>query len=227
MSSLPVFSLAPATRRLPVWLALLLLVAPCIDGRAATLTGDKADRQISSTGDTSKTGDKIARVGSSTNDGGRGYVIPFRLPDLGPVQAPFSDASFAFTVVTRVRPLPADAVINLDGLPARDSAAVSESDYVAAGQLIQEGILGRNDSAGACSTDATGSAALTAWLNRQYAGGANAGRFVFLRLVPTRTTDARAGYDVATANAIEPSTHPRIEYNVGRPAPSVRGPAAR
>jgi hypothetical protein len=160
------------------------------------------------TGSTLKVG--AVNSGDVTNSG-RVAVYVFKLPYLGANVNPFQTASLTF----RVGLVDANTTnADLYGLPSRASSSVLATDYY----------LGNNDTTNATklqdnilhnttpdvlentfvSSSTIGSAALLSYLNDEYAAGAGAGEYVFLRLNPDAnmgTTISNFGYNVYTANA--------------------------
>jgi hypothetical protein len=154
--------------------------------------------------------------------GGRAAVYAFQLPDLGAVANPFLSASFSFGV-GGIDTNTATTLVNGDlyGLGSRTSSTVATGDYyLGSGDdttdatKLQDSILaaGVTTANSTVTTDVAGSAALLAYLNSEYAGGAGVGEFVFLRLSPDKAITVNAtGYNVYTANeATNPK--PTITY---------------
>ena len=73
-------------------------------------------------------------------------------------------------------------------------------------------------------TDALGDVALTDWLNAVYAGGANAGKYAFLRLNPdgVEGTLPWSGYQVMTALAGGADEKPALTFAIA-PEPATLG----
>lgn len=151
----------------------------------------------------------------------RSSVFVFQLPQFGAVATPFTSAVFKFHLASK-NGTPKNA--DLYGLGRRASATVLASDYY--GQtttpdgsdatLVQGDLLTAITGNGIVSTGSTATA-LTQYLNTQYAGGAGAGQYVFLRL----STDAAPGgtnrYNLTSADggAVDGTdTRPQILYNV-------------
>ena len=120
-------------------------------------------------------------------------VLPFQLPDFGAVSNPFLTADLG--VMSNANTFDNNSTdIDLYGLSRVDSdPSIQTTDWYSGASfdpsatLIQESFLTPTsprgfDGAPNNFTDATGDANLVAFLNAQYAGGANAGEFVFLRL---------------------------------------------
>ncbi len=127
-----------------------------------------------------------------------GNVFPFQLPDLGPRAAPFLEAEFYVNLTDRGNNF-ANFGVDLYGLGVRDTAVVLPEDGYVGGPTdatdatkLQDNFLrwpnnSSRPSLGIKRTSAVGVVNLTDYLNAQYAGGANAGKYVFLRLNPDRT----------------------------------------
>lgn len=154
-------------------------------------------------------------TGPSKNIAG---VFVFKLPDLGMKDNPFTSATFNFTV-KMVDNVPAiNYGADLYGLNARASSTVLASDfYVGDGPddaadavKLQDGVLRAPSSAGSkASID------IAPFLNTQYAGGANIGQFVFLRINPDGSSDLVAesnGYVIYTEEQTSEAQRPFISY---------------
>ncbi|MEY4245310.1 MAG: hypothetical protein RLZZ245_2895 [Verrucomicrobiota bacterium] len=142
-------------------------------------------------------------------------VIPFQLPNFGAVADPFTSASFGVNLYNKG----GAAVTELDLYAVRVSSSpqIATTDWYngsapdPSATLIQASFLtpastttsvgpqsGPNN-----STDAAGNAALLAYLNSAYNGGAGAGQFVFLRVSYGSDTYASGNdaYNFTTRNA--------------------------
>jgi autotransporter-associated beta strand protein len=140
------------------------------------------------------TGNWNVNVGEWFGSGLTTAVIPFQLPNFGAVANPFTSASFGVNLYNKG----GATVTDLDLYAVRVSASpqIATSDWYngsapdPSATLIQAGFLtpaSTTASAGPQSgpnnlTDAAGGAALLAYLNSAYDGGAGAGKFVFLRV---------------------------------------------
>ena len=130
-------------------------------------------------------------TGEWFGDGLTSSVMPFQLPAFGAVNNPFLSAELGvhlFEVGTAT-------VTNADLYAVRvdPSPALAPTDYYSSATsdpnatLIQAAFMTpssipANPAAPNIFTDSSGSAALLDYLNTAYAGGANAGKYVFLRL---------------------------------------------
>lgn len=178
-------------------------------------------------------GDNV-RIGRWDNEGNAvqqniAGVFVFELPDLGMQENPFTTATFNFTVKT-VDIWPAvNYGADLYGLGARASSTVLASDFYAGdgpddaadAVKLQDSILTASSSAGSkASVD------IASFLNTQYAGGANIGKFVFLRINRDGSTDLAAesnGYLVYTEEWTTESQRPVISYTAAIPEPASAG----
>lgn len=159
-------------------------------------------------------------------------VIPFRLPNFGAVADPFTSASFGVNLYN----IGGATVTDLDLYAVRVSASpqIATTDWYngsapdPSATLIQESFLtptSTTTSVGPQSgpnnlTDAAGNAALLAYLNSAYNGGAGAGQFVFLRV--SYGSDSYAvgndAYNFTTRNAALDGDAPVINFTSSTPA---------
>ena len=148
----------------------------------------------------------IGSANHQYNKGDSVTVVVFELPDLGGEAIDTADLTFDGKRTW-------ESVWNVDlyGTRSAASASVSVADYgygpTPGGTLIQDNIMtpaDLNNTWFSKSTDATGDAALAAWLADQYTA-VGAGGFVFLRFNSDDVTPQPAGdvntYTVAAANA--------------------------
>jgi hypothetical protein len=184
-----------------------IVIAPPVSA-AVIVAGDSANRVIKHDG--SMVDSATGRVGAAKGTpgaGSRAAVFVFRLPTPLPGELPsVVSAHFQFTVVTDLADGPYD--IDLYGLGARTAPDVLKSDnFFSASDttdatLIQASILpSANTQTGAVDTSPAADDVLRAYLNTQYANGAD--RYVFLRLNPNQDppTTLNTGVDVAMASA--------------------------
>jgi hypothetical protein len=173
---------------------------------------------------------------------GRAYVVPLQLPTLPPGML-FGDADLAFGQHgpgmhpdgLRSGFYGASAPtynIDLYGLHRiANTGDVLANDHYSgpadpAASLLQDAFL-HPDSPGnraVIHTTPDGSTALTDWLNAAYADGANAGKFVFLRLSPDGPEGSLpwSGYQVMTALAGGAEEKPALTYSIV-PEPATLG----
>ncbi|NJL70294.1 MAG: PEP-CTERM sorting domain-containing protein [Candidatus Competibacteraceae bacterium] len=154
-------------------------------------------------------------------------VLVFQLPTLG-VGETFASAQLNFSAFKNSTPA-FDA--DLYGLDRRASATVLGTDFFAGANdtrtfatLLQSSILtpSLGTSMTFLSTNTTGNTNLTTFLNTQYAGGAGAGQYVFLRFnIDTAIHENTINrYEVATADNATASLRPSIDY-ISIPEPST------
>ncbi len=151
----------------------------------------------------------------------RSSVFVFQLPQLGAVANPFTSAVFKFHLASKTG---TPKNVDLYGLGRRSNSTVLAGDYY--GQTttldgsdatyLQNNLLVSTTANGVVSTGSA-STALTQYLNAQYAGGAGAGQYVFLRLSSDAAPGGANRYnltsaDSGAANGID--TRPQIIYNV-------------
>ena len=166
---------------------------------AAAIIGGTSDTDVRSDGVLSPATNSTlvsGAFGSPLFD--RSSVVVFQLPDLGAVANPFTSASLRFNLASKTGTPP-----NLDlyGLGRRASSAVLAGDYYGQSStvdptdatLLQNNILISTTANGPVYTSSGGATALRTYLNSQYAGGAGAGQYVFLRLSPTFATERVCG----------------------------------
>lgn len=156
-----------------------------------------------------------APLGSNTS-----VVVPFLLPDFGATTDPFSTATFNFTLEQAATGNPPHSLFGLQG--TRTSPTVLPEDFQFAGQtgttgetLLESNLIVNGDPAGdITSTD------ISAFLNAQYANGAGAGEYVFLRLNPSAGNAAlfngtNNGAVITSADAA--TNQPFIEFTSDAP----------
>jgi autotransporter-associated beta strand protein len=203
-----------------VWLMALLVFMSFIPHgvRAAAIQGEASDTDVRSDGTLSPTGNTTlvaAASGSPVFD--RSSVLVFKLPNFGAVANPFTSSSLRFNLSSKTGTPPN---IDLYGLGRRVSSTVLASDYYGAtstadptdATLIQSNILISTTANGPVYTSSTGATALKNYLNTQYASGAGAGQFVFIRLSSDAASTTAKSYTITPANAA--NNGPRIIYNI-------------
>lgn len=156
-------------------------------------------------------------------------VSVFRLPEFGAVNNPFISASFTFNYVSKSGTLKNN---DLYGLGRRASPEVLGADYhgrttavdTTNATALQPAILVDATATGPLTTSSTGSTNLRNYLNAQYAGGAGAGQYVFLRI---NTAAAPTGVSRATLTMSEggvagpPDTRPQIHFVLTDAPPTI------
>lgn len=154
---------------------------------------------------------EVGSHGGAANDFSSNFIAPFLLPTLEEGQS-FGNANLTF-FVTNIDNIAAGSGLSadlygLDRISASDQVTTADHfegtpaiPFDTSNTLLQDSLLNDTSVTGLNSTDSSGSQALTDFLNTQYAGGANAGQFVFLRI--NRAEDPTAGterFRIATAN---------------------------
>ncbi len=149
-------------------------------------------------------------------------VMPFQLPDFGAVANPFLSASFSCNISSYTGTPVGNG--DLYGLGRRASATVLTNDYWAGtsavdptdATVLQGNLLLSPPATGIVSSSSAGSTALANYLNAQYAGGAGAGQFVFLRLSTdtAQTGVARWQLTSAEGGAANTNNWPQINYTL-------------
>ena len=191
--------------------------------RAADIYGNTTDAEVRSDVVLDSTTVNTMIVGGSGSPiTDRAAVFVMQLPSLGAVANPFTSAIFRFHLVSKT-----GAPVNVDlyGLGSRSTATVLASDYygqnaatdASDATLLQSDILSSTTATGVISTKSTGSTALKNFLNAQYASGAGAGKYVFLRLSTIAAPDGNNRYTVTSANggvSGSVDTRPKVIYNL-------------
>jgi MYXO-CTERM domain-containing protein len=159
-------------------------------------------------------------------------IFAFQLPTLG-VGEVFSTASlnvrpFYITQQDFFQTVSTSFNVDLVALNRiSTSATILASDFSASASLIESDyVLSSAVSGSDVSNGAGGGVALTAFLNSQYANGANAGSFVFLRLQADTAlagpNDTNNRFEILSRGAGASAEWPRIDYTVTAiPEPSV------
>jgi hypothetical protein len=189
---------------LQIFLVVTLLLAQEV--RAADIYGNTTDAEVRSDVVLDSTTVNTMIVGGSGSPiTDRAAVFVMQLPSLGAVANPFTSAIFRFHLVSKTG-APVNA--HLYGLGSRSASTVLASDYygqnaatdASDATLLQSDILSSATATGVISTKLTGSTALKNYLNAQYASGAGAGKYVFLRLSTMATPGGNNRYTVTAAN---------------------------
>jgi hypothetical protein len=166
---------------------------------------------------------EIGQTGTAPFD--RAAVMVFQLPNLGAVEAPFQTAAFQAYLTQTVTS--GNVGGDLYGIARRAAPEILNTDYYGLtntpdsnADLLEDDFLVEgmpiNQSA---STSETGDANLLDFLNAQYAGGAGAGEYVFLRLNVDADTSQR--WKIASGDAASEEQKPQIRFT------AVSGPAFR
>ena len=210
-------------------LLLSTLVIPGI--LAAQIITDPSDAFVDGTNVVEVGGDWQIRIG---NTGGvtSAAVMAFQLPTLG-VGESFDTANLKIVHYYSTQTDPNQTVNtnfngDLFGL-TRISATptILGTDFSAPATLLQSAFIASTSPGSVdVNTDPAGDSALVAFLNTQYAGGANAGQYVFLRISPDATltgvNDVDNRMEILARGAGDPSEWPVITYTaVPEPASAL------
>jgi hypothetical protein len=219
----PNISAMESSRRLQgmLWTTIAAFLALCPpSGSAALIYGETSDTEVRDDGVVSATtATGLLAGGSGTPALDRSAVFVFRLPNLGAVANPFTTAKFQFHLSSKSG-TPPNA--DLYGLGRRAGPTVLASDYYGEtttsdptdATLILNNFLTSTTGNGVVSTSAT---AFRNYLNAQYASGAGAGQYVFLRLSSDTPATGANRFNLTSANggvAGSPDTRPQILYNL-------------
>jgi hypothetical protein len=196
-----------------VFTALIPMVA-----NSAAIFGETSDTDVRADGTASPANGSSMLPGASGSPAvDRAAVYVFKMPDFGAVANPFTSATFRFNLAAITNTPPN---VDLYGLGSRATATVLASDYY--GQtatadpsdatFLQNNILISSMPIGLVVTSSSGGTALKNYLTAQYAGGAGAGKYVFLRLSTDSVSTSARRYTVASA--VSASAGPQIIYNL-------------
>lgn len=214
--------LGPLACIIRLWSLLFAFVIPIV-ANAANLFGNAGDTDVRDDGVVlASNSTSLLPGGSGTPALDRASVFVIQLPNLGAIANPFNSGTFRFHLAGKNGTPP-----NLDlyGLGRRPSSAVLAGDYYGEtatvdptdATLLQNNILTASSANGVISSSSTGSTALRNFLNAQYASGAGAGQFVFLRLSSDSPATSANRYTLTSAdggNSGAPDTRPQILYNL-------------
>jgi hypothetical protein len=201
----------------------MMLAFICMEGHAAALYGRTSDTEVRSDGVVSAvTGNTMLSGGSGSPVLDRAAVYVIQLPSLGVVANPFATATLRFNLASKTGTPPS---MDLYGLGRRISSTVLAGDYYGGtgtpdssdATLVQANVLIATTANGLISTSATGNTALKNYLNSQYASGAGAGQYVFLRLSSDTPSTTSNYYTLTSADggtAGTTDTRPRISYTL-------------
>jgi hypothetical protein len=189
-----------------------------IMANAAAIFGETSDTDVRADGTASPANGTAMLPGASGSPAvDRAAVYVFKMPDFGAVASPFTSATFRFNLAAITNTPPN---VDLYGLGSRTTATVLASDYY--GQtatadpsdatFLQNNILISSTPIGWVVTSSSGGTALKNYLTAQYAGGAGAGKYVFLRLSTDSVSTSARRYTVASA--VSASAGPQIIYNL-------------
>lgn len=225
MGPLPA-NFAASTERFEIPVA----AASAADG---SLRFDKSNNAVNGAGLGFVVNDASLPVGQTGAGAGfdRAAVIPFQLPQFGDVNDPFLWAYFEgfLTQTVTGEGLTAD----LYGIDRRSTADILNSDYYGLtnvldpnATLLQDDILTWDmDVNASFYSNSTGNKNLLDFLNEQYAGGAGAGQFVFLRF--NTTGNFSENWAFASGNNADGTRRPQLRFisasPVGIPEPTSLG----
>lgn len=190
-------------------------------GSTLDIEADPNDQEIYENGGASWPGHVTVRGGGGSSGVDINAVFPFELPALGSGES-ITEASFSVNI--EGVPGSPTGVLDLYGLDYRSTNGVSAStDYYqgsygndSASTALQQSFATGSSSTGIVSTSSTGEAALVAYLNAQYAAGAQAGDFVFLRLSPSVSNEANSqSWTFSSANSTTQANRPVLSVQIG------------
>ena len=209
-----------------VVLRITLIVLACIAWpacEAANLYGSTSDTEVRDDGAVSASNSTSLLAGGGGSPAqDRAAVFVFQLPNLGAVSNPFTSAKFQFNVSSKSGTPPN---FDLYGLGRRAASTVLAGDYYGEtatadptdATLLQNNILIASTTTGVMSSNSAGGTALRNYLNAQYAAGAGAGQYVFIRFsAETPATGVnRFGLTSSDGGTVGTSdTRPQIIYNL-------------
>jgi autotransporter-associated beta strand protein len=201
--------------------AVLAVLAPL--ARAEVIYGLTSDTDIREDGSISvANGSSLLLGGAGSPALDRSAIFVFQFPDFGAVANPFTSAKFQFNVSSKNGTPPN---VDLYGLGRRASSTVLASDYYGEtpaadptdATFLQNNILISTTATGVTSTSTTGGTALVSYLNAQYAAGAGAGQYLFLRFSTKTAATGVNRYGLTSADggsAGSPDTRPQIIFNL-------------
>ncbi len=185
------------------------------------VAGNGSDREALSNGGLRTVNYPTARIGGN---GGAGVdaamIYVFQLPAL-PTGQRVHDANFAFSLIGRSYYSPG---CNADvyGLPFRASSSVVGGDFYqgayggdANATPIEDNIMVATQPSGRITTSATGKTNLADYLTAQYAAGAQAGSYIFVRVNPDGNAPDGRYWTVATANNETTGNRPVLSIQFG------------
>jgi hypothetical protein len=202
---------------------------------SVVVTANVADNVINADGTSPYVGGTTLRVGDNgTNVTEGNGIFPFQLPSL-PAGATITGASASFNLESIGNASSVVGDMDVYGLGRRSTATVLAGDYYRGAYdgdttdatAIQPSLATKTTPAGVLTLNASGQANLQGYLQSQYAGGAGAGQYVFLRLGHQAEQLTSRYWVVSTANNATVASRPTItiSYEVTPAAPS--GLAAR
>ncbi len=190
-----------------------------------SVAADLLDRSVASTGALGKTTDTTVRVGDNgTNASEQVIIIPFKLPSL-PAGATITSANLSVYLAQLANSKSLAGSIDVYGLGRRATNTVLASDYFEGAYgtdatdatAIQTGLASKTSTVGTLGLNASGISSLTSYLNAQYANGAGANQYVFLRLNAESDQLKSRYWKFATANASTVSQKPSLSITFDVP----------
>lgn len=164
-----------------------------------TIIADVADASARSNGGSGQGANAVLFAGSYYAAGpGISPVFPFQLPDLGEGE-PFDTATLTLELDSLFgAPVSFNGdIIGLDRID--DSPTISGEDWGSNGSLLHDDFYTPESALGVSTSND-----FADWLNIQYAGGANSGKFVFIRIDTNvddvRVEEGRSSYTIVTAD---------------------------
>ena len=159
---------------------------------------------------------EVGQSGAGADPFDRAAVMVFQLPDLGSIEAPFQVARFQGHLTQSVSEESVGG--DLYGIGRRDTPEILNSDYFGRSDiadpeavLLQDDLLGEGMSVDTSFfTSGVGGANLVSFLNEQYAGGAGAGDYVFLRLNSDAESTQR--WSLASGNVSNEAHKPQLLF---------------
>ncbi len=215
-------------------LAIASLVIGLSDSRAAVIYAtDSKQINFNSTTSTVAVSSSITspRVGGTYTSPTTFYtnaVFVFQLPDLGEIANPFSDVSLDLSFAGYPGGGRGGNIGDLYGIGVSSSSTVTSSMYYLGLNDTTSGVvklagdfLNSSSYATGASFSASGSS-VTDYLNSVYAGGDNAGSYVFFRINPQSNPPANnaTGYNLYGVNAGSDSLKPMLNYTAV-PEPTI------
>lgn len=159
----------------------------------------------------------VGQSGAGADPFDRAAVMVFQLPDLGSIEDPFQVARFQGHLTQTV--ISESIGGDLYGIARRDAPKILNSDYFGGSdtadpeaELLQDDLLVPDMATDeSFITSGLGGANLVAFLNEQYAGGAGAGDYVFLRL--NSDADITQRWSLHSGDAENESLRPQLLFN--------------
>jgi MYXO-CTERM domain-containing protein len=176
---------------------------------AATIVSNVSDQEAASNGTLGALNNGNILAGAYYGAGpGTVPVFAFQLPDLGVGQS-FGTASLTLNLTDT----PGSFTFNGDviGIRTAASSAVLGSDWATTGTMLQDNFLTPTTANGLHTT----SNDFAGWMNTQYDGGANIGKYVFIKLDAEGYTGGSffSGFFVSSANNGNAALRPTLTYS--------------